>query len=531
MAQDMSFFDSHLQGEVVGRLTQDVSEFKHTFKLVITQGLKCLTQITFTVFHLLQVSRKLSFALMGTMPLLYIAMNLYGIFLRRLSKAARNGDSFASGVAGEAISNIRTVRAFAAEDREVAHYMDVAQGASKLSGRLGFHIGLFQGMTNTSIGAMILVILAYGGTLVAGGELTGAQLMTYMISTQNAQRSLASLGVLFGQSIKALGSASRIFEYIELKPTITAKTNPKMPDNFEGSIEFKNVSFTYPTRPNHIILENFNLEIPIGKVVALCGASGSGKSTVGQLIERFYDADAGRILIDGNDIQDYDPRWIRSHIGYINQEPILFATSIYENIRYGCPNASRVEVEEAAKKANAAEFIHTFPNGYDTVVGERGVTLSGGQKQRIAIARAILKNPKFLLLDEATSALDNQSERIVQDALEKLMNGRTVLIIAHRLSTIQSADLIVVMSGDEEQKKKNGNVVEMGTHTSLLAKKGAYYRLYQNLSEDGLLWVSRLANPQTMMTQLLIALPPPNQQISHRFPLIVVAFNHHRRWH
>ncbi|KAJ3084323.1 ATP-binding cassette, sub-B (MDR TAP), member 8 [Rhizoclosmatium hyalinum] len=485
LSQDMAFFDKHMQGDLVGRLSQDVAEFKHTFKLVVTQGLKCATQIVFTTIHLLQVSQKLSLALLATMPFLYIAMNLYGIFLRRISKRARISDSHASAVAGEAISNIRTVRAFAAESREVDHYMDAARDASNLNSRLGFHIGVFQGMTNFSIGSMILVILAYGGNLVGRGELTGGQLMTYMISTQNAQRSLASLGVLFGQAIKALGSAARIFEYIQLKPSIIIKENALTPVDFKGDVEFKNVSFRYPTRPDQVILDRFSLHIPVGRVIALCGASGSGKSTVGQLIERFYDVGTGSVTIDGVDVRDLDPNWIREHIGYINQEPVLFATSIFENIRYGAPGATKEQVEAAARQANASDFIEGFPQGYDTVVGERGVTLSGGQKQRIAIARAILKDPKFLILDEATSALDTHSERIVQDALEKLMKNRTVLVIAHRLSTIQNADMIVVMSGEGKEGREQGNVVEMGTHSHLVKKRGAYYRLYKQLATGG----------------------------------------------
>ncbi|KAJ3207618.1 ATP-binding cassette, sub-B (MDR TAP), member 8, partial [Dinochytrium kinnereticum] len=248
----------------------------------------------------------------------------------------------------------------------------------------------------------------------------------------------------------------------------------------------------YPTRLGHLVLDNFNLTIPVGKVVALCGPSGSGKSTVGQLIERFYETDAGTVLIDGRDLRELNPSWVREHIGYINQEPVLFATTILENIRYGKPDATMEEVVEAARKANAADFVERFPKGYLTVVGERGATLSGGQKQRIAIARAILKDPKVqtrnpytpvLILDEATSALDTQSERIVQDALEKLMRGRTVLVIAHRLSTIQAADLIVVMTG-AGKGVKSGNVVESGTHSELMRKRGAYYRLHSRLSEE-----------------------------------------------
>ncbi|KAJ3055188.1 ATP-binding cassette, sub-B (MDR TAP), member 8 [Rhizophlyctis rosea] len=478
LAQDMAFFDSHMQGEVVGRLTQDVSEFKHTFKLVITQGLKATTQIMGTGVHLIRISPSLTFTLLATMPFLYLAMNLYGVYLRKVSKQSKSGDSLASGVAGEAVANIRTVRAFASEDQELERYGEAMEAASLLNTKLGFHIGAFQGMTNASIGCMILVILYYGGKLVASGDMTGGQLMTYMVSTQNLQRSLALVGVLFGQVIKAFGSAARVFEYVHLRPDIPIKGGI-IPAGFEGRIEFRNVEFTYPTRPEHQVLRNLNLVLPVGKVVALCGPSGSGKSTIAQLVERFYDADRGQVLIDGVDVRHLDPSWLRRQIGYIGQEPILFATTVYENIRYGRPDASREEVEAAARQANAADFISKFPDGYETVVGERGVTLSGGQKQRIAIARALLKDPKVLILDEATSALDTQSERLVQEALDKLMEHRTVLVIAHRLSTIRNADVIVVLSVSRKEARKDGNVVEMGTHAELMNRKGAYYSLHQ----------------------------------------------------
>ncbi|KAJ2992837.1 ATP-binding cassette, sub-B (MDR TAP), member 8 [Globomyces sp. JEL0801] len=473
MSQDMTFFDERMQGEIVGRLTQDVSEFKHTFKLVITQGLKCTSQIVGSVISLFTLSPSLTFTLASSMPALYIFMNFYGIFLRQLSKKAREIDSDASSVASEAISNIRTVRAFVAEDTELQRYTDAADKSGKLNTHLGFHIGLFQGLTNTSIGCMILVILYSGGRLVMEGKMTGGQLMAFMVSTQNTQKSMALVGVLFGQVIKAMGTASRVFEYIHLQPTIPTRGGI-IPSTFKGMVEFQN----YPSRPDHTILHNFSLTVPAGTMVALCGQSGSGKSTVGQLLERFYDIDHGRILIDGVNIQEIDPSWLRSHIGYINQEPNLFATSIMENIRYGRPDATDAEVFQAAKDANATEFISRFPDKYDTIVGERGATLSGGQKQRIAIARALLKDPQLLILDEATSALDTQSEKLVQQALDRLMEGRTVLVIAHRLSTIQHADKIVVMDG----KGIDSNVIESGSHDELMKHGGVYFKLYQQLS-------------------------------------------------
>jgi ATP-binding cassette subfamily B (MDR/TAP) protein 8 len=272
-----------------------------------------------------------------------------------------------------------------------------------------------------------------------------------------------------------MGSAARVFEFIDLKPTIPL-TGGIVLEGLQGTIEFSHVSFTYPTRPDQKVLSDFTLTVPRGKMVALCGASGSGKSTIGYLLERFYDPDSGSIKVDGIPLDVIDPSWLRRQIGYINQEPVLFATSIRENIRYGRPDATEEDVISAAQKANAHAFIEGFPEGYETLVGERGVTMSGGQRQRIAIARAILKNPSILILDEATSALDTQSEKLVQDALEKLMGGRTVLVIAHRLSTIQNADVIVVMS--------KGNILEVGTHKELMKKKARYFSLYNQLAEN-----------------------------------------------
>ncbi|KAI8836121.1 P-loop containing nucleoside triphosphate hydrolase protein [Chytridium lagenaria] len=478
LGQDMAFFDGRMQGEVVGRLAQDVGEFKVCLRVFF--GLRCLAQILGTLYQLTRLSPRLTGLLLATMPVLYVAMNMYGSFLRRVSRIAREGEARAAGVAGEAVSNVRTVRAFAGEGGRLRGILGWRRRRGWGIGSWDFILECFKvRLTTMSIGGMILMVLYYGGSLVVKGEMTGGQLMTYMVSTQSAQRSLSQIGVLFGQVIKALGSAARVIEYIDHKASIPVDVGIR-PAKMNGFIEFKDVSFTYPTRPGHPVLQDFSLTLPVGKVVALCGPSGSGKSTVGQLIERFYDTDRGAILIDNYDIRQLNPSWIRENVGYINQEPVLFATSILENIRYGRPDASLEEVEEAARKANAAEFIGKFPQGYGTLVGERGVTLSGGQKQRIAIARAILKDPKVLILDEATSALDTQSERIVQDALEKLMKGRTVLVIAHRLSTIQAADLIVVMSG----ALRAGNILETGKHDELIRKRGAYWRLYNRLSEE-----------------------------------------------
>jgi ATP-binding cassette subfamily B (MDR/TAP) protein 8 len=408
MRQDMSFFDARIHGEIANRLTQDVQEFKHTFKLCLTQGLKASSQVLGSIVSLIALSPSLTGVLASSLPILYIGMNMYGSYLRSLSKKAKEIESDYSSICSEVISSIRTVRAFVAEEYEHDRFEKALDRSSKFNQALGFHIGLFQGLVNSSIGSMVLLILFYGGKLVLKGEMTGGELMAYMVATQTTQRSLASVGVLVGQTIKAIGSAHRVFEYMVVHPNIPS--SGARPHAFEGSIEFQNVTFAYPTRADHVVLKDLSLRIPLGKVVALCGASGSGKSTVGQLLERFYELDGGRILIDGNDITTLDPHWVRNHIGYINQEPTLFATTIMENIRYGNPKATDDQIFEAAKQANAYDFISQFPNGFHTVVGERGSTLSGGQKQRIAIARAIVSDPKFLILDEATSALDSNAQ-------------------------------------------------------------------------------------------------------------------------
>ncbi|KAI8081342.1 P-loop containing nucleoside triphosphate hydrolase protein [Halteromyces radiatus] len=394
--QDMSFFDRHQSGELVSRLTTDVAEFKSTFKQLVTIGLKSITQTLGSVTHLFQISSSLTFTMLATMPGLYILLNMYGAYLRKLSKYNKQLDGISTGVAGEVISNMRTVRAFASEEREMDHYGDVCGNVSKANQHMGLHIGLFQGLTNISIGCMILTVLYYGGSLVVRNELSSGDLMSYMLSTQTAQQSLVSLGVLFGQSIKAHASATRVFEFIHQYPNVPLHGGSVIL-NVNGDVQFDDVDFYYPTRPEHQVLNGFSLRVPHGTTVALCGPSGSGKSTIASLLERFYEPVHGHIYLDGQELTSLDPSWLRHHIGFINQEPVLFATSILENIRYGRPDATMEEVHDAARQANAHHFIEDFPDGYDTVVGERGASLSGGQRQRIAIARAILKNPKHNL--------------------------------------------------------------------------------------------------------------------------------------
>jgi len=478
ISQDIAFFDSHKTGEMVNRLTADIQDFKSSFKQCISQGVKSMTQTVGCIFMLYLVSPKLTSVMLILVPGVVLVGSFLGSLLRKLSRRAQEQVSKATTVAEETLSNMRTVRAFAMEEKEASWYNDEVQYSKILNEYLGAGIGIFQGLSNFAINGMTLIVLYCGGVLLDSGQITPGDLMSFLMATQTIQRSLGTLSVLFGQIVRGLSSGARIFEYMKVIPLVEVKHNKVIPTgNIRGHVTFDSVSFTYPTRPNQQVLSDMSLEIGGGKVVALCGPSGSGKSTIALLLENFYNLDSGKITIDGHDIKDLNLNWLRgSLIGFINQEPILFTGTVKDNIRYGKPDATDEEIYEAAKLANADDFIRNFPGGYDTVVGERGVTVSGGQKQRIAIARALIKNPKILILDEATSALDAESEKIVQDALEKVSEGRTVLVIAHRLSTIINADKIAVIS--------NGKVAEVGTHTQLLGKNGLYAELVRRQTTE-----------------------------------------------
>lgn len=477
LKQDIAFFDEQRTGEIVNRLTSDIQDFKSSFKQVVSGGLRATTQIIGCAVSLLIISPHMTFVTLLCIPAVIATGSAIGSLLRQTSRKAQAQVEKATAVADEAISNIRTVRAFAMEDQELELFNKEAERAMELNEELGIGIGLFQAGTNLFLNSMVLATLYMGGYLLSTNQLSAGQLMAYLMATQTIQRSLAQISLLFGTVVRGVAAGSRVLEYIDMNPSMPLHGGKKIArEVLKGEIEFRNVTFAYPTRPQNIVLQNFNLRIPAGATVAIVGSSGNGKSTVAALLERFYDVNKGEVSLDGQNISKLDPSWLRQEVlGYISQEPILFATTVLENIRYGLPNASDEDVVIASQLANAHDFIMGFPNGYNTLVGERGTTLSGGQKQRIAIARALLKKPSVLILDEATSALDTESEKIVQAALEKARAGRTVLVIAHRLSTIQSADIIVVLS--------KGNIVEMGTHEELKKLKGYYSSLVYQQQE------------------------------------------------
>jgi ATP-binding cassette subfamily B protein len=318
--------------------------------------------------------------------------------------------------------------------------------------------------------AAAALVFWYGGRLVLQGQMTVGQLTSFLIYTLIVAFSMGGLADLWADFMRATGAAERVFELLDRVPAIPPSGGAQ-PAVARGAVALAGVHFAYPTRPDMVVLASVDLTIAAGEVVALVGSSGAGKSTVAALLLRFYDPQGGEVLFDGHDVRTLDPRWLRAHIGTVAQEPILFSTTVAENIRYGRPGASDADVEDAARAANAHSFVTGFPERYQTLVGERGVQLSGGQKQRVAIARALLKDPRVLVLDEATSALDAESEHLVREALERLMRGRTTLIIAHRLSTVKGADRVVVLDG--------GRIVQSGPHNRLVDEDGLYRRLVE----------------------------------------------------
>ncbi|CAN4121501.1 unnamed protein product [Withania somnifera] len=415
---------------------------------------------------------QLALVTLAVVPLIAVIGAIYTITSAKLSSKSQEALSKAGNIVEQTVVQIRTVLAFVGESKAMQAYSAALRVSQKIGYKSGFSKGLGLGATYFTVFCCYALLLWYGGYLVRHHFTNGGLAIATMFAVMIGGLALGQSAPSMTAFAKARVAAAKIFRIIDHKPIIdkNAQTGLEL-DSVNGQLELKNVDFSYPSRPEIKILNNFNLIVPAGKTIALVGSSGSGKSTVVSLIERFYDPTSGQLLLDGNDIKTLKLKWLRQQIGLVSQEPALFATTIKENILLGRPDATQIEIEEASRVANAHSFIIKLPDGFDTQVGERGLQLSGGQKQRIAIARAMLKNPAILLLDEATSALDSESEKLVQEALDRFMIGRTTLVIAHRLSTIRKADLVAVL--------QQGSVSEIGSHDELMIKgeNGTYAKL------------------------------------------------------
>jgi ABC transporter fused permease/ATP-binding protein len=469
LSQEVAFFDARKTGELTSRLASDTTVLQNTVSVNVSMALRNAATVIGGVGALVWTSPRLTAVMLAVVPPVAVGAVLYGRRVRALSRDVQDALALSSEVAEETIGGVRTVRSFAAERAEGARYASAVDRSFQVAKKRAITGGVFVGVA--SMGAFIAAtaVLWYGGRLVLANQMTVGQLTSFFVYTLVVAFSLAAVSDVWADFMKASGAGARIFEILDRVPAMAHAG--LRPEGTRGAVTLEKVSFRYPARPDAVVLRDVDLVLHPGEVVALVGPSGSGKSTISALLARMYDPESGRVLLDGRDVKELAPDWLRAEVGTVAQEPLLFSRSIADNIRYARPEATEADVHDAARTANAFDFVTAFPEGFATMVGERGVQLSGGQKQRIAIARAVLKNPRILVLDEATSALDAESEHLVKEALERLMVGRTTLIIAHRLSTVIDADRVVVLD--------HGRVVQEGDHRTLVAEEGLYKKLVE----------------------------------------------------
>lgn len=478
ICQDMAYFESHRIGELTSRLTADVEQLQAAFSVTLAEFIRQIVVLVAGIGIIAWMTPRLALTMLLTFPIIVVASILFGRYVRKLSRERQDALAGANTIVEETLQSFQNVKAFTNELFEIGRYGDSIRDMVRISMRYARTRGVFFIFVITILFGGLFFILWRGAILVERGEMEVGDLFSFILYTGIIGGAIAGIGNLYTAIAGSVGATERIQAILD-RPSevdLSVSATAEIASSAAGQVEFKKVHFNYPSRPDVEVLHDINLQLERGQRVALVGSSGAGKSTIVQLLMRFYEPSAGQLYVDGRPASSYELREYRSRLAIVPQEILLFGGSIRDNIKYGKPHASENEVRDAAQKSNSLEFIESFPQGFDTIVGERGMKLSGGQRQRIAIARAILKDPSILILDEATSSLDAESERLVQDALDKLMSNRTSLIIAHRLSTIREADCIYVL--------QRGRIVERGTHEELVSIEYGVYRRLVELQLD-----------------------------------------------